>query len=460
MSRRDGPRAAVEGLAAFAVGGLTSIVILQNLGAYLLAASASQGTGFDWLQAIPAIFAVCAALVCFAVPRWSPDGWTRAGGWTAAALGSVCALGLVYARGSAHGEARTVGAAVASGLALGGVLAVLGAGSSALAVASGLAAGLVAMPAVLWLASDWGHETGVSVVEMVRSQAVAAAALTVLAAILAVYFRGSAEPRDHALLGSVVVTAVVAGLAVAAEAVRRAVSDEVLHSATGGLSQRRMDAVETFNKAALVAIAVGAGVVLVWYAYLRGKADAARWVAVAFGVAAPIALAPRLFYLDRPGDTLVVLIVGVLAVSGGVLLTLFADQRAPWDALGVLLAAIGLLLSPISVREQLGSGRPAQLLLAAGLGVGLGAGLSRLARQRDRQVAATAALGFAAMALAGQALVPVVVVPLSRTRFGELPLTGPVVMMVTALVLVLLFGLGRMVDRIRRDIYAEAQRPE
>lgn len=459
MPRRE-PSIAIAGLAAFAVGGVVGTVILQNLGAYLLAGGAGRGTELGWLQAIPAIFAVCVALVCFALPRWSPEGWARAGGWAAAALGSVCALGLVYAHGSARGEAGAAGAAVALGLALGGVLAVLGAGSAALAVASGLAGGLVAMPAVVWLAYDWLDDTGVRMVDPVRPQVVAAAALTVLAAILNAYAKQKSAPQERSHPGSVLVTAVVAGLAVAAEAVRRAISDAVLHPESGGISQRRMDAVETFNKAALVGIAVGAGVVLAWYAYLCGKADAARWVGVAFGVAAPIALAPRLFYLDRPGDTLVVLIVGVLAVSAGVLLTLFADQRAPWDALGVLLAAIGLLLTPISVREQLGSGRPAQLLLAAGLGLGLGAGLSRLARQRDGRVAATAALGFAAMALAGQTLVPVVLLPLSETRSGQLPLTGPVIMVVTAFVLVLLFGLGRMVDRIRRDIHAEAHRPE
>jgi hypothetical protein len=478
MSRRNVQTAVVYGLAAFAAGGVVATAILQNLGVvYLVGILRPQES--DTLQYVPAVLAVCAALVCYAIPQWLPR-LAPTGGWVAVAIGSIGAFGVLQS------DETALGVALAVGICLGGVLVVLGAGSAAPAVAGGLAGGLATAPMALWLAAwVFGDPSGWAI-SPIRLQLTVAAGLAVLAAVMT-HVAEDTDPGDRGSVTGIVVVTVVAGLAVAAEAVRRAVAESVLETRTGQVSARRMDAVTTFNEVAFVGIAVGVAIVLAAYAYRRGKADAARWVCVAFGLAAPIALGLEVSFEYQPGASTLVLIVAAVAVAAGVLLTRYADRAAPWDALGVLLAAVGLLLVPGSVQEELGSSIPAKVLLGAGLGLGLGSGLGRLALPRTapagsglagsglagstvsgsapsglvprREIASTAALGFAAMVLAGYALAPVVTFPLTQPRYGRLPLTGPVVMAVTALVLVLLFGFGRLVDRVRRDIYAEAQRP-
>ncbi|MET8836780.1 hypothetical protein ABZV78_23080 [Micromonospora sp. NPDC004540] len=65
------------------------------------------------------------------------------------------------------------------------------------------------------------------------------------------------------------------------------------------------------------------------------------------------------------------------------------------------------------------------------------------------------ALGTVALVLSALALAPTLLRGW-RTDRGEAALTVPVLAGVAALVLVLLFGFGRAVDRIRRDLRAEA----
>ncbi|WP_370518289.1 hypothetical protein, partial [Micromonospora sp. AMSO31t] len=74
-------------------------------------------------------------------------------------------------------------------------------------------------------------------------------------------------------------------------------------------------------------------------------------------------------------------------------------------------------------------------------------------------VAGVLALGMAALVLSALALAPPLLRGLSTDR-GEPPLTIPVLTGVAALVLVLLFGFGRAIDRIRRDLRADAALPD
>lgn len=464
MLRRRALPAAVDGLAALAVGVVVATMVLNTLPLHhLLGVS---GTGEYGTQSyVPAIFVVSVAAVCFAAPRWLPDRFAHTGGWTMTTAGSAVVYGLL------HVDGVDLGLAAAFGVCLGGVLAVLTTGSTPHVVAGGLALGLVTAPAARWLyveaarQLDWAHHP-------YRLDVAVMAVLAVLAAVVGTrsphHHRGemprdAEDPRRHRIPVSAVV-AVVTGLAVAAEAARRAVVESVTYTPSGMVGDRRAEALEAFNTAAFVSIAVGVGLACVWCAYLCGRAAAARWVCVAFGLAVPAAFGLRLSFEYSPGASVLVVCVAVGALAAGAVLTSRADRIAPWDALGVLIAAFAFAMLPTSVELHLGSQTPAQVILAAGLGLGFGAGFSRLVALPGvpgnplpvREVASVAALGFAAMVLAAYALSPVALLPLAERHVGKLPLTGPVIMVVTAVVLCLLFGAGRAVQRIRRDIYAEA----
>jgi hypothetical protein len=509
MDRRIAAACALDGLVAFLVGSFLGSLALSGrlgpLGAGLVPYVGRSKT-FEPSTLIPAIISVCAVLVCLVGVRWG-----RAAGWLVSMVGSLLLAGILHALYSVdavreHPTRTYLLLGVAFGLSLGGLLVALasdgvggaGAGRAArLAIAGGLAAGVLVASAMIallskivgfgigWFGAGWLKDPAELLV-IVGAVSAGAAALMARADARppqaedrAAGDAPAAAPEAQGTSGGVrrpwmlaVVVIVVAALARTGEAIRAAIADSVLR-VSGGASPRRVDAVQTFNRWSFILIAVGVGVVLAGYAYVRGRAEPARWVCTGFGLGIPAMIGLRMDFGFRPGTATASLLIAVVSVAFGVLLTRYADQIAPWDALGVIVAAIALLLLPSSVRVQIGSSTPAQLLLAFGMGLALGSGLTRLAalatatalttaagaRTAAAEVAGFGALGFAAMLLAGQALAPTALLPVAEPAYGKLPLTGPVIMGITAVVLVLLFGMGRMVDRIRRDIRAEATRP-
>jgi hypothetical protein len=147
-------------------------------------------------------------------------------------------------------------------------------------------------------------------------------------------------------------------------------------------------------------------------------------------------------------------------VAGGVAVRQL-DGGFPWDALGVAIAAVGLLLtSPRGRLELPDLFRAATVVTAFGVALALTAGLGRLADPRARALAGpdaglSAALGFAALILSAQAVIPVII--FTSAPYGSLQLHQTASLAVAAVVLLALFGLGRLVDRIRRDLVEEAR---
>jgi hypothetical protein len=242
-----------------------------------------------------------------------------------------------------------------------------------------------------------------------------------------------------AVLAIVAAAVVARGLA----AVWQFVLNDIARSSTGGISQARAETVEAWNEAVLLGVGVAVAVILAVVAYRRGGSGLARWVVVAFAVAAlsigafPDTMAPPFaFQLIVPA--------AVGAVLGGLAVARL-DRNVPWDAVGVVVMVASLLggvhrdglYSPAS-DGVVGS------LMIFGAVFALTAGLAGVARTgagtAGGELAMSAALGFATLLLCRQLFTGVSLV--SRPSNGP-PLDAMLTMSAAAVVLVLLFWLGR-----------------
>jgi hypothetical protein len=253
--------------------------------------------------------------------------------------------------------------------------------------------------------------------------------------------RGDDDPGRRvggAVIAVVTVAAVARGLA----SVWQAVLNGIARASSGGFSEERARTVEAWNEAVLLGLGVAIAVALAVVAYRRGGASLARWVVLGFAVAATAigatpdtAVWPSVVQLIPPA--------AVGAALGG-LAVLRLDRYVPWDALGLLVVAAGLLLG---ARGGLPSAAPdgvAGSLLFFGAAFALTAGLARLCRTgpgtSGAGVAVSAVLGFAALLLCRQLFSGISLV--SRAPDGP-RLDAIVPLAVAGLVLVLLFWLGR-----------------
>ena len=134
----------------------------------------------------------------------------------------------------------------------------------------------------------------------------------------------------------------------------------------------------------------------------------------------------------------------------------FVDRRFPWDALGILLGAAAVLVTSNKGRIDLPDLiHPAIVLGSFGLGLALTAGLARLTDPDGRGLSATevsisAGFGVAALVLCQQLISPVTY--LVRQDVSSPQLAVPLTMLGAAVVLVVLFGLGRLVRRPHTDL--------
>jgi hypothetical protein len=187
---------------------------------------------------------------------------------------------------------------------------------------------------------------------------------------------------------------------------------------------------------------------------------------LALALAAPLAVPVDLLARRTTGLGLVVL--GVLAAVVGVFLARRAPRAAPWDALGVLVAAAALLLFGRAFRTDLHSAMTVQsALLVLGLGIALGAGLTSVLHPDDPEpdprltpalIADRAALAFVGLSLGAWVVLPVALEPLTYRPEGSAVPTGPVIMLVLAVVSVLVFAVDRLLDRTRASMLAQARR--
>ncbi|WP_262283915.1 hypothetical protein [Micromonospora sp. MA102] len=420
------------------------------------------------------------------LPGWPVAVVGLALDYLAGELATDHGVGLVPHQSPTVGQVLTVlAAALGAGLALGGALLAVSRPARSLRwpLVAGLAAGLVLYSAVedlfrLLTGGDypdsggraWPAQVGVTVLVLV------------VAAVLAHLDRPASAPSGRPRIGPLVATAVAALVTVGGLALRWWVVDVFRVSQDGLVGPRRERFVESFAYFFPVAVATVAALVLLGYAYRTGRAVAARWVVLGFAAGPLLLVGPQLTFLGDRAQAYLVALAGLVAVAAGAALARFTPGLLPWDAAGVLLAALAMPLAAPVVRAELqGTGQVPALLSAVGLGLAVGFGLVLAATSpaagapatratrggvpardvpdgdaEDGRTAGMLALGVAALVLSAVALAPPLVRGLSTDRLGNPALTVPVLAAVAALVLVLLFGFDRAVDRIRRDLRVEA----
>ncbi len=247
------------------------------------------------------------------------------------------------------------------------------------------------------------------------------------------------EPTPTAAWGPVIWVLAAAVATVVLSWLWQLVLEEVARSSTGGISQRRVEFIESMDLLARVTIGATVGVILLVAAYRWGGANLARWVVVAFGLAATSAAIPTVFTSPASGvgpttelDVFAWLVVpGAIGAVSGAAAVRFVDRLFPWDALGIVLGAVGVLLTADRGRIELPDlTEPAIVLGTFGLGLALSAGLARLHEPGGRGLSATdvsmsAGFGFAALVLCQQVISPVTYLVTQDVRGPQLtvPLT-------------------------------------
>jgi hypothetical protein len=443
--------AAAEAMAALSVGVLAGLLLFESqLGLY--DGVVSRHFSYAFAVAAGAVSATAAPLLMMLI--------RRAGRWAVAAVGVssgtvLLPLDVAFPPGWYGLHEVLLGAAF--GLALGGVLTALttAPGGRRPAIAAGLAAGLPAGWGALALAESWlgwQREAGLWVA------GAAVAVVFTVAVLVALADRPGREPAaDRRLAGHVwpvVVVAAVMAAGLAAEVVTRS----VVAAAQGPPSPSLSDfmAVDVTMR---VATAVTAGVVLAWYGYRLGRAAAARWVCAGFGLGIPMLVGLQHgFWVNvppspepRPGSGWLLAVI-VAAAAAGVALSRIAGRVAPWEAPGLLAAAVGMWLL---------AGQPAGTLahyaLAAGIALTLGAGLSQVTSwsppgRAPGEAAAAGALGFAAALAVTNALAPITswtssLSQVSPVRYDSGALLGPLIAVSAALAVTAFFWLSRGTSR-------------
>ena len=413
MSGRAVLLAAGEGVAALAVGVVAAAMLFQDLlGLY--------GGVLDRHPSYAVAVAAGAVAAAAAAPLTGVA--RRLGRWTPAAAGLVVGAVLVPVDvliPPAWYELHEVVIGACVGLALGGALLALAAAPTAsrIAIVAGLATGLLTWWGLLATAEMLTGERQPGLFLLVGS----VVAVAVVAAWVGVAERARDRDAFRAPGGRTwpltVVVAAVAAATLVAEGLRRA-------AVAGGPLVGTVEA----RVAARAGIALAAGALLAAAAYRYGRAAAVRWVATGFGVGLPVlvGLGPAFwtggaFPQPRPSGVWL-LAVAVAAVATGVVLGSRADGWAPWDALGLLVAAATLWL---------GAGGTAttghHVMLAAGIGVALGASLSRVASLPGIGLGPARVAGIGALGVAAALLVTNPLAPAPQWMAARVPLATAVV---------------------------------
>ncbi len=370
-----------------------------------------------------ALIAVCVAILV----RPTRLGWAVA---TAAPV--VTALTLpAWMAPVPHGSAE-IWMVFGAGLTLGGIaLAVANASPAGrAAIAVGFAAGAVTTGPIIGLTLPADTRDADALLAVMRGYAIAIAVVMTVAALVALVGRGADRVPRAGEVG-MFTACLLGGLLLVAG-----------HRWLPGASMT--DGVVRFDPYPRVGLAAVIGLVFLWYAYRRGGADAARWIVVALGLAAPAVLGTLSSAEAAPATALIA--VAVLAAAAGTLLTAVADRLAPWDGIGVLAATAGWLLgSPYVLHRTDGLGVIGEGLLVAGTAFGLAAGATRLWRSTVDSVAGHTALGLALLMLASSALVaPAMHAASTGAAWGQVtPLPITALGLACAVALGLLFIAGR-----------------
>ena len=273
-------------------------------------------------------------------------------------------------------------------------------------------------------------------------------------------------PQRFAAFVPVLIVVAVSAIVQLGHYTRQAVVDEFRVSPDGLASQRRIDAVGAFAEYSAIALAAVAGLILLWLAWRRGKADLARWVVLGFALGGPSMVVVFGFQNGGTADVTGVVLTALVCTAAGVVLAWRADRLFPWDALGVAVAAIGMIVGSVSYRMGPPTSAFASIVITGGFALALAAGLTRAVRTTTAtqgsvtgQVAISLALGLVALLVTADAIAPATWMLLVSNGFGGFQLSVPITSLVAAGILVLLFGFRRTVDRVRREIREQAAQP-
>ncbi|MEU5526177.1 hypothetical protein ABZ744_04490 [Micromonospora chersina] len=419
--------------------------------------------------------------------------------------------------GTTRETAIALAAAAGLGLALGGVLLAL-AQTPPVArwwVGAGLSAGLVLheVASELFRAVLPRHTEHPSsapagqrgIVDRIDVEVWLALGLVLVAAVVAHVRRsghGVAAPARFRP-GAIVAVIAAAALLLLGHALRRRV---ILDLQLGSDEMAGREAtIESFAQVSAVVLAVVVALLVTAYAYRLGRAPAARWVVLG-AAAAPVAAFGFQYGGPSSGTrTSLVLLFGILAVAGGALAARHAARMLPWDAIGVVVTAAATPWSWPEVRAELPSADTVgPVLIAVGLGLAFGSGIVLVTEptgtpptgpagtvndpaegdsaaagdapavaapavapegepaggrtgQGVGDLAGVLVLGPAALMLCASALAPVVLKSQVGGLIEEDPsFTVPLFSTVGAVLLVLLFGLARAVNRRRPGPRVEA----
>jgi hypothetical protein len=442
-------------IGAFAVGSVALAAAFMVVPDMVSPYSLSEG--FDLVDVAPELVLVVAVGLAL-VTR------LRRFAWMVSAVG-LFGLAALFAQGNALDRDQLLTLlALAAGLQFAGVLlAFAEAGPVARwAIALGLGLGFIAGP--LWTGlvfrtalEGQRHSDDILVASL--------AALAVAAGVVLLVRRPEPGPPDagRATWGPVIAIAIALVATVGLSLVWQLVLDGVAQSSTGGISQDRAEFIVSMDQLVRVLIGAAVAIVLTVAAYRRGGASLARWVVVAFGVALTNVAIPADYYTVSSLIG-VGLVPAVLGATAGLAAVRWADRWFPWDALGIVLVAVAWLSSDRGQLEVPGLDDPSNIAGSFGLALALTAGLARLAVPGPdgelgrglsiSEVSMSAAFGIAALVLCQQVIGPISDV--TGLQPNEAPLTLPLAMVTAAVVLVGLFGLGRLVRPTRTEPIPEA----
>jgi hypothetical protein len=442
------------------------------VGCFVLAVPFSVSSGLPQLYASINIVDVTPELLLLVAVGLALVPALRRFAWLIAAIGLLGEAVVLHQTAPPEVSRVVALLAISAGLQLAGVLLALAdaARPERLAIAIGFGAGATAgkyaLPLVIRAVSDRAIAESFLVDSTILSAVVVlAAAGAGLVVLLSPRTKG-VEPRPTAPWGPLVWVTAAAVVAVVFSQLWQLALEDVGQASTGGMGQQRAEFIDSLDSLVRVTTAVVVVLILMYAAYRRGGANLARWVVVAFGLAATSLTIPFVFFGPNAGqmdelDVFVrVVFPAVIGAVAGAAAVSYVDRWFPWDALGIVLgAAAMLLISGQAQRELPDLTVPALVLGSFGLGLALSAGLARLADPGARglstpEVSMSAGFGVAALVLCQHVIAPFTYV-MRQDATGP-QLTLPLTMVGAAVVLVVLFGLERLVQRIRTDPVAEA----
>lgn len=395
--------------------------------------------GLNLIQLSPVVIAIIAA---FVVTSWLiPRSYTT--GWFIAAIGLMAMTLVDHWSRVGQAEVMTLVFAAATGVVFGGVMLAASAASWAgrVAIATGFTAGAVLSQIALLLLNEIA---GNEYMGSYSSNTIFLGILTLIVLVTAILASpapadadaAAARPSPMFLMLVLIGSAVLMGGLVLRDNLAEQVGVE-----REALSEGNVGGTEALLEYSSIGLAVLIAAIFLWYVYRLGEMGAARWIVLMLALTPPLAMVSWSGFLEE--YTVLSIVVALVTIAAGAFLALRVDAAAPWDAIGVVVAIVGLLLGTDYTSDRLGvtvlvSGS----LLLAGTGLAIGHGMTRLLKPTtvtaQGMTAAFATAGWIVVLLAGHALAPNLVMGVGT---GEMPpLSVPILCVLCAAGILVIFA--------------------